>query len=238
MLPTIITVNPMKKRRRSRIKTRHHRRSSAARRHHNYRGRMHRKARRRVNNPFSLGGFSLKADLVPALVGGAGAVGVDIALAYASPYLPAFLTSGWGRLLAQTAAAVAVGMAAGAAIDKRTGAAVTAGGLVVTAYSGLRQALAPTLGQSIKGLSGLADFSDYTNSGWSGVNAVSAPPLSAYMPNGAYMRAGAYMPQGAYMPRLGYMNPAPALGPGVGIRGKQAMLAGLNGFGCETEMMG
>lgn len=234
MLPTIVTVNPMKKRRRSRVKNRHrkhhYRATNRHRRHH-----AHRRHRRRVTNPLKLAGFSLQHDLVPALVGGAGAVGVDIALAYASPFLPAFLQSGWGRLLAQTAAAVAVGMAAGAAVDKRTGAAVTAGGLVVTAYSGLRQVLAPTLGQSVKGLSGLADFSDYTRSGWDGAALNQAPQLSAYMPNGAYMRQGAYMPQGAYMrnPRLGYMSPGSVL---TGIRGKQMALAGLGMAGYDTEM--
>lgn len=231
MLPTIITVNPMRKRRRSRVKNRHRRHSyRATNRHHAHKRR--RGHRRRVDNPLKLGGFSVQHDLVPALVGGAGAVGVDVALAYAAPYLPAMLQSGWGRLLAQTGAAIGVGMAAGALVDKRTGAAVMAGGLVVTAYSGLRQALAPTLGQSIKGLSGLADFADYTRSGWDGAALTQAPQLSAYMPAGAYMRSprlGAYMPQG----RLGYMNPAAVL---TGIRNKQMALAGFGGSYTDGDM--
>lgn len=228
MLPTIITVNPMRKRR-SRIKNRHHsHRRHRARAHNPHRS--HRRRRSRVSNPLKLAGFSLKQDLMPALIGGAGAVGVDVALAYAAPYLPAFLQSGWGRLLAQTAAAVGVGMIASKAIDKRTGSAVMAGGLVVTAYSGLRQVLAPTLGGSVKGLSGLADFADYQRSGWEGGSLTQAPALSAYM------QQGAYMPQGAYMrsPRLGYMAPGSVL---TGIRGKQAQLAGIGHYGSyDTEM--
>jgi len=149
---------------------------------------------------------SLTAQLVPALVGGAGAIGVDVALAYASPYLPAFLRSGWGRIGAQVAGAVALGFGAGKLVDRETGKAVMAGALTITAYSALRQVLAPTLGTTVKGLGGLGDFSDYSPAtNWSGGAAIGAGM-------GAYMRQGAYMPRpgvGAYMPqgRLGYANP-------------------------------
>lgn len=214
MLPQILTVNPMKKRRKYRSKNRlhhHHKRraSNPHRRHH--RARNPHRRHHRYKNPLglpSMGGLSNQ--LVPALIGGAGAIGVDVGLAYLSPYLPALLQSGWGRIAAQVAAAVGIGFGAGALVDKETGKAVMAGALTITAYSALRQVLAPTLGASVKGLSGLADFSDYTPStNWSGGYAVGSN-LSAYMgptrsgPGvGAYMRQGAYMPQG----RLGNMNP-------------------------------
>jgi hypothetical protein len=212
MLPQILTVNPMKKRRKYRSKNRlhHHTRRHHARRASNPHRRHHRHTRR-YKNPLGLPAMGgLGHQVIPALIGGAGAIGVDIGLAYLSPYLPAFLQSGWGRIGAQVAAALGIGLGAGALIDKETGKAVMAGALTITAYSALRQALAPTLGASIKGLSGLADFSDYTPStNWSGGYAVGSN-LSAYMgptrsaPGvGAYMRQGAYMPQG----RLGYMNP-------------------------------
>lgn len=223
MLPTIVTVNPMRKRRR-RVKNRHHRHHSRARTRVANR---HRRHRHRRSNPFKIGGFSLQHDLIPALVGGAGAVGVDVGLAYLSPYLPAFLQSGWGRLLAQAVAAVGIGYGARVMIDSRTGAAVTAGGLVVTAYSGLRQVLAPTLGTTVKGLSGLADFSDYQRSGWDGAQMTQAPALSAYMPQGAYMRAPGLA--GGRMGRLGYMNPGSVL---TGLRQKQlAAYMPQSGFG-------
>lgn len=206
MLPQILTVNPMAKSRRRRKhhgRAHHRRQSNRLRMRHRGHHRRRRGHRRSVNNPLRLGGFSMQQDLVPALLGGAGAVGVDVGLAYLSPYLPAMLQSGWGRLLAQVGAAVGVGYLAGKATNGRVGKAVMAGGLVVTAYSGLRQALAPTLGQTVKGLSGLADFSDYRGVG-------------AYMPQGAYMpralpagvgRLGAYM----RAPGLGYMNPGSVL---------------------------
>lgn len=236
MLPQIVTVNRMAKhrRKRHRVKNRHHR-------HHRHVARVsnrHRRHRRRVQNPFKIPGIPRDYSdlLVPALLGGAGGIGVDVGLAYAT-FLPASLTSGWGRIAVQIAAALGIGYVAGMAFGKRTGTAVAAGGLTITAYSALRQVLAPTLGNSIKGLSGLADFSDY-RAAWPGELAVGGSPtayaggLSAYMPRqpmGAYM---ARRPMGAYMPRagLGYMNPGSIL---TGIRGKQMALAGFGGTWSE-----
>ncbi len=162
--------------------------------------------------------------IVPALIGGAGAIGVDVGLAYLSPYLPAFLQSGWGRIGAQVLGAVGIGLAAGKLVDRETGKAALAGALTITAYSALRQALAPTLGSSVKGLSGLADFSDFTPTSWSGGYAVGAnmgaymrnPNLGAYLTNtnapprigmGAYMNPGSFLAKnrmGAYMPQSGF----------------------------------
>jgi hypothetical protein len=173
-----------------------YRASNPLRKHH----RKHRRhGRRRVSNPL-LSTQGLTAQILPALIGGAGAIGVDVGLAYASPYLPAFLQSGWGRIGAQVLGAVGLGLGAGKFIDRETGKAVLAGALTITAYSALRQVLAPTLGNSVKGLSGLADFSDYSPAtNWSGGAAIGAGMGRV----GAYMRQGAYMPQG----RLGYANP-------------------------------
>lgn len=143
--------------------------------------------------------------LVPAAIGGAGAIGVDIGLAYLSPYLPAFLQSGWGRIGAQVLASVGIGFAAGKMVDRQTGQAALVGALTITAYSALRQVLAPTLGASVKGLSGLADFSDFTPTSWSGGYAVGAN-MGAYMKPGM----GAYLTSTNAPPRIGmgaYMNP-------------------------------
>lgn len=215
MLPQILVVNPMAKRH-YRSKNRHHK-------HHH--------GRRSVKNPLRGGKFLPSThEIVAATIGGAGAIGVDVGLAYASSYLPAFLQSGWGRIGAQVLGAVAIGYGAGALAGRETGKAALAGALTITAYSALRQVLAPTLGGSIKGLSGLADFADFTPTNWSGGYAVGSNlgyvprRVGAYMPNGAYManpRMGAYMQQG----RLGYMNPGAIL---TGIRQKQA-LAGFGG---------
>ena len=208
------------------------------RKHHYLAKNRHRAHRRRhrVHNPLSIPGIprDFSAMLVPAAIGGLGAVGVDVTLAYAGSYLPATFASGWGRIALQVAAALGLGYVAGMATNKRDGQLVAAGALTVTAYSAIRQILAPTLGTTIKGLSGLADFSDYRAT-WSGENAVGGNPAI-----GAYMRQGAYMPQGrvgAYMQnqgfgRLGYMNPGSVL---TGLRQKQ--MAAFGGFSGASDDM-
>lgn len=223
MLPTILTVNPM-------ARAKHQRKShQKRRRRHAYRAsrvtkNAHRRRRRHGHNPFKLSTGSISRDVTAALVGAAGAVGADVAIAYAAPYLPAALTSGWGNTLARAVAAVGVGMVAGKVAGRSTGQAVTAGGLIVVAYSALKQVLAPTLGTSIKGLSGLADFGDYSQVPYSQQNNAM---LGAGM--GAYMtpRMGAYM-----TPRMGaYMSPGSVLAPAASpIRMKQK-LAGFGGLG-------
>jgi hypothetical protein len=216
MLPQILTVNPMAKQRRkyrSKGHAKHHYRAHhrASNPHHKHRRRPHH------SNPLSLpkmGG--IEHQLVPALIGGGGAIGVDIGLAYLSPYLPAFLQSGWGRILAQVGGAVGIGLVAGKIGGRETGKAAMAGALVITAYSALRQVLAPTLGTSIKGLSGLADFSDYTPTNWSGGYAVGAN-MGAYMQQGAYLGParmggrgmGAYLTSENMPPRIGMGAYAP-----------------------------
>ncbi len=222
MLPQIVTVNPMARRKRhyrskNRLRRHSHRARSYRVKNRHRRHHRHHARRRRISNPLRLPAMGgLQHQIVPALIGGGGAIGVDIGLAYLSPYLPAFLQSGWGRIGAQVIAALGLGFAAGKMVDRSTGQAVMAGALTITAYSALRQVLAPTLGANIKGLSGLADFSDYTPTNWSGGYAVGAN-MGAYMRPGvgAYMRSpgmGAYLTPTNSMPRIGmggpYMNPA------------------------------
>lgn len=225
MLPTIVTVNPFMAKRKRRRKT-HNPHRAARRAHYRARGKMHnrfRKRRRRaVHNPFSFSRQGLGRDLTGALIGAGGAIATDVAMAYLP--LPAVLQSGWANLLTRAAVAVGVGYVAGHVMGRETGKAVAAGGLIVVAYGGLKQALAPTLGASIKGLSGLADFGDYTPITAGGYG--SEPALM--MGNtgfGAYMRPAGGM--GAYMrPRtqLGaYMNPGSIL--------RQKQMAGYGGLG-------
>lgn len=211
MLPQIITVNPMRKRRRHRVTNRHraHRRHAGRVRNRHRAHRRHTARRRRVTNPLRGVKSFLPSnrEWVGVGVGGAGAIGVDIGLAYLSPYLPAFLQSGWGRIGAQVIVALGMGYVAGKVVDREVGKAVVAGALTITAYSALRSALAPTLGNSIKGLSGLADFSDYSPTNWSGGYAVGAGM-------GAYMRPqgmGAYLTSTNAPPRIG-MGGAPGMG--------------------------
>lgn len=221
MLPTIVTVNPFMAKHKPRQHAQHKRR---ARRSHGYRAinRFPKRRRKTHINPFrALSARGLTHDVTAALVGAGGAVLTDVGMAYAAPYLPASLQSGWLNVLARAAMALGVGFVAGKVVGRDTGKAVAAGGLIVVAYSGLKQALAPTLGTSIKGLSGLADFGDYR---------------PAYGGESLAMVGGGGM--GAYMqPRIGaYMSPGSVLAPAnvSPLRAKQMgayMRGGLGSFG-------
>lgn len=228
MLPTIVTVNPFMAKHKH---ARHKRRAHRARRSHGYKAinRFHKRRRRTHINPFR--GFSGRGamhDVTAAAIGAGGAILTDVAMAYAAPYLPASLQSGMLNILTRAAAAVGVGFLAGKVVGRDTGKAIAAGGLIVVAYSGLKQALAPTLGTSIKGLSGLADFGDYR---------------PAYSGESLSMVGGG---MGAYMtPRIGaYMSPGSVLAPASGagaspIRAKQMgayMRMGNFGGGYSDDM--
>lgn len=233
MLPTIVTVNPfMAKGRRHRHRRKNplrHARRAHYRVHNRMRARRHHR-RHRMRNPFSTRG--LIGQIAPALIGAGGAVATDVAMAYLP--LPTILQSGWANILTRAAVAVGVGYVAGMVTSTRIGQEVGAGGLIVVAYSALKQALAPTLGTSIKGLSGLADFGDYT------------PAYSSFPIGSTYGMAGmgAYMRSpgmGAYMqPRLGsfgggggmgaYMNPA-AFVQASPVAQRQRSMAGLGNYG-------
>lgn len=206
MLPTILTVNPMRKRHRRSKNRVHHRRhrKHVARRHHVKHHRRHHARRAREINPLSTSGITALA--VPAVIGAAGAIGVDVALAYLP--VPAALQTGYANLALKIAAAIGGGYLVGRFTSRRTGAAVAAGALTVYGYDALKQILSNTVGSSIKGLSGLADFQDFSSVG-----------------------------VGAYMARPGvgaYMNPAAMLtgpsgsAPGASLKAKQ--MAGLAAY--------
>jgi hypothetical protein len=91
----------------------------------------------------------LKGTLVPSAVGAAGALGVDLMLGYATPYLPTMFTSGPMVPLTKIAAAVGLGMLAqGVTKDRSIGEHVMAGAITVVAYGWVRdlvKAQFPTL---------------------------------------------------------------------------------------------
>lgn len=201
MLPQILTVNPMKKRRRSRSANPHHRRHRAR---NPFRTKSHRRHGRRMRNPFDAKG--LTAALVPAAIGGAGAVGLDILIAYLP--LPATLQSGWGNYATKIAGSFAVGYLGGMALGKDKGHQITAGALTVSLYTILRALAQQSLGTSVKGLSGLADFRDYRRAGMGAymdpATVIRTPQMTAQRPRNAIAARpgmGAYMarPMGAYM---------------------------------------
>jgi hypothetical protein len=218
-LPTILTVNPMRRRHKRaesahRRRRSHTKRASSPRRYrrriaraHNPRRRLH---ARRMPNPLSTDGVMSLA--VPAGIGAASAVGLDVALAYLP--LPTMVQTGWGNILLKMAAAIGLGFGVGHFTSRRTGAAVAGGALTVYGYEAIKMALAPTLGTSIKGLSGLADFSDFQSVG-----------IGAYMPGAGGQPMGAYMTPAALL----RAPAAPAAAPAASLRAKQ--VAGLGRMG-------
>jgi hypothetical protein len=163
----MLLINPRRKRRhaRRRAKVSHARRNprrrrsaalavtgsaAPARKRSRRRGRKASRRSMRRSNSFrsmSMSSF-LNSTLIPAGVGAAGALGVDLALKYANPYLPAFLQTGIGNSLAKIAGAVGVGYIAGKALGKAKGEQAMAGAITVTLYDLLKQNVAPALGLS------------------------------------------------------------------------------------------
>ena len=172
-----------------------------------------RRARHRRHNPFSTGG--LKAVLVPAAYGAAGALAMNIAYGYLSPSLPATLTTGYVPALVKGAAAVGLGMLIGKFMSRQDGVYATVGGLTVVLLglvTPMIQSAAPTL----PGLSGLAGYGDYI-----------PQRMGAYSPSLARNATSRFG-------RLGFISPAPRVGMGAYMgRGMAGVSADLSGSGFD-----
>lgn len=176
MASELLLVNPRRKRRRSkrrmsalqrsyfgaRRNPRKRRRKSASlavaaaprrvsRRRRGRVGRAMRRGHARAFKGFTPRSF-INDTLMPAGVGAVGALGVDMTLAYASPYLPPFLASGIGNSIARIGGAIGVGYVASMAMGRRFGDQVTAGALTVTLYDLIKSQIR-TMG--IPGIAGL-----------------------------------------------------------------------------------
>jgi len=195
-----VSINPRRRRRA------HHRRYSNPRRRRGRGGGL---------------GFSVKSPqailhsaIVPAAIGGAGALALDVTMGYLSPYLPATLQAGWFNLAVRLAGAIGLGMVAGKFLGRERGRVVMLGALTVAAYSTLK-GLVSSAGVTLPGLSGYADYTAY--------------PLSPRMGNlGAYMRGATGTPgiQG-----LGYVSPAPVVkGMGAYMRGPMNVAPSLGDY--------
>jgi hypothetical protein len=149
------------------------------------RKRHHRRHRR--SNPFSVKG--LTNSIMPAAVGAAGAVALDVVYAYASPYLPANLQTGMIGSLVKLAGAFGLGMGARKFLGREKGNAIMLGALTVTGY-GVIKPLIASFAPTIKGLSGYADYTS----------------MGAYLPRPGM---GAYLPK----PGMGYYSPAAIVQP-------------------------
>lgn len=104
---------------------------------------------RRRNPRFSIGG--LTHALIPAAIGGAGAVALDVALGYVP--LPDMLKTGYAKVGVQIAGAFLLGWLGSKALGREKGNAVTLGALTVAAY-GLVKTVVKQAAPTLPGLAG------------------------------------------------------------------------------------
>lgn len=161
-------------------------------------------ARRRRRNPrFGLpsAGGVMKHTIMPAAIGAGGALALDVAYGYASPYLPAFFQNRWATLAVKIVGALGIGMVAGRVLGREQGRIATLGAATVVVYGAAKTALAQAM-PTVKGLSGYADFVDYSV-GQNGVGAYLPPAgMGAFYSPAAVIPGSADM--GAYMaPTMG-----------------------------------
>jgi hypothetical protein len=183
-----ILANPRRRRRRAVYSNPRRRRSRAV--YRNPRRRRH-----RHHNPFSARG--IMKNLKPVAFGVIGAIAADVAIGFATPYLPASLTgNAYIPLLLQGAAAFGVGMLIGKFMSRQDGQYATVGALTVVAATNVIPLLSSAL-PSLPGLSGLRDYVPFQRG------------MGAYMVNPGMGRPG--------MGRLGFVSPAPVV-QGSGMR--------------------
>lgn len=177
------------------------------------RRRLHRVHRMRRRNPRRFGAArgTIKQMVVPALIGGAGAVGLDYLWGYFAPRLPAQLQTGYVGTAVKAGVAVGAGWLASKAIGKQAAAAGVVGALTVVAYQLLHQVIAGTATATAV----VAAAPVATSAG-----------VSAYMPRGrlgwvspgSTLRGFAGARLGAYMPAMNRpIAPSTIARPGGGV---------------------
>lgn len=178
-------------------------------RKHSYRARRrHRNPRFGMPSMSGIKGF-VKGTLLPGAIGAGGALALDVAYGYASPYLPTFLQNKWAILGVKLAGAFALGLGASKLLGRERGRAVTLGAVTVVSYGALRSAAQSAL-PTVPGLSGYTDFVDYSS------------------------RMGAYMPPGGGT--MGFLSPAATIQPQMGAYMTPG-LNGVEGYNWQNDGM-
>ena len=122
-----------------------------------------------------MGGLSVRGvmnQLIPAAIGGTGAVGLNVALAYLP--IPDTLKTGPLAIATKIGGALLLGWGAGKLIGRHNGQLVTLGALTVVAYDVIRQLVA----QAMPTLPGLADYEDMRLSAYQNGNLGYVNPAS------------------------------------------------------------
>jgi hypothetical protein len=234
----LLLINPRRRKKSHRRRAKNHRRRSRRaaggfrirrRRHKNPRN--HRRSRRRNpimrrrhrrhRNPISMSG--IKGVLVPAAIGAAGGLALNVLWNYASPYVPTTFTSSPYLIAAvNIAIALGLGMLARKVMNANTANALVAGAITIQIYSAASFALSGT----IPGLSGLGAYLP-----GSGMNGLGSPNPAPYLNGIGRLRRTGRVGPGTLS---AYMGPGmQGLGAlGGGTLGGLAMMPG----GMSTDM--
>lgn len=155
-----------------------------------------RRTHRRRRNPISLGSSSAYVRMIKdGLIGGAGALGVDVAMGYITPYLPASLQRTPGSVGVGDAVKAVITIALGKLLDKPTkGMSMTAarGALVVQSHALLATMLpnTMTLGYSVP--ANVVPMSNRIGPNRRSLNAYTAPGMTPLL--NRYTSAGGPSP--------------------------------------------
>jgi hypothetical protein len=166
-------------------------------------------ARRYYRNPRSRGGGSFTPGqgsvgahyIIPALIGGIGAVAFDVAWGYGQQYVPASLQSGWVGTIVEAAAIwlVLAGVRKYAPRHFRTASAAGAGAATVLAYNALKGIAQQVLPSGTPGLSGYMPSNRYP---LGRIGAYQVRPLGDYYSPAAVVQSPVPRQFGALQPHI------------------------------------
>jgi hypothetical protein len=207
-----------RKRRRNPVVHSYRRRYPIRARRRNPRSRRRSRMFRRLRNP--RGDFM--GTLGAAAIGAVGAIGLNVAYGYVSPYLPTGLQTGLAQSAVLGVGALGLGYLVGRFVSKEIGEDVAFGGLTVVMFNAA-SSLANSAGLPVP--TTMAGYGDYT-----------PRRLGAYLPGrpgttgfGAYM-VGRPATSGFRNTGLGYVSPAPVVrGLGAYMRPAPMNVAGNGG---------
>lgn len=180
-----------------------------------------------MRNPRSSGGGRMsirnvvRDTLIPAGIGAAGGLAVNVLMGYVNPYLPSQFqqTAGAFNALntaAQLAGAVGVGMLAHKFLGGGKGKEVAVGAATVVLYAALSNLAAGT----IPGIAGLRDYTPFPTHG-----------VGAYLP-----RRAVSSPAPGRLRGLGYITPGTVVGPALSPRMGAYLPRGANVMPEETGL--
>lgn len=155
-----------------------------------------RRTHRRRRNPISLGSSSAYVRMIKdGLIGGAGALGVDVAMGYITPYLPASLQRTPGSVGVGDAVKAVITIALGKLLDKPTkGMSMTAarGALVVQSHALLATMLPSTMTLGYSVPANVVPMSNRIGPNRRSLNAYTAPGMTPLL--NRYTSAGGPSP--------------------------------------------